>query len=96
MSQINVDDIVQMVAIVGTASGTVGSLSALVVDFYRRRVRAKAAEYAAASDFMRITNAVDLLQRTLDGHMSRSLDKQIEIVERLSHVEGQVNALRNP
>lgn len=46
-----IDNLLNYMAIGSALCGAIGSLSALGVDFLRRRVRAKAAEYAASTDF---------------------------------------------
>ncbi len=92
MIEIKLDDLVQMASLMATIAGTVGSGSALFVDFTRRRIRAKTAEYAAASDFSRITNAVDLLQNTLESHVDKTAQNHSEICQRVSHLEGRYDA----
>ena len=88
MSQpINV--ILEIIAAVSAVSSLAGGSTALVVDFFRRRVRAKAADYAAKSDFTRIGNAVELLQSTIEKHSAQSAINHSEICQRVARLEGQ-------
>ena len=84
-----IDTIFEIVAAVSAVSGVAGSGSALIVDFFRRRVRAKAADYAAQDDFKRIGNAVELLQSTLDDLSAKSTVNHSEISQRVARLEGQ-------
>jgi hypothetical protein len=81
-----------MAGIISFVSGTVSTFGTLAVDFYRRRVRVAAAEYAAASDFSRISNAVNLLQNTLEKHVERSAQNHYEVCQRVAHLEGRYEA----
>jgi hypothetical protein len=47
----SVDNILNYLTIGSMLCGAIGSTTALGVDFIRRRVRAKASEYAASNDF---------------------------------------------
>jgi hypothetical protein len=91
MSQ-SLDNLVQIVGAVSAFSGLSGSMSALVVDFFRRRVRAKAADYAAQNDFARIGNAVALLQTTIDRHIITSASQHSEVCQRVARLEGKHDA----
>ena len=84
-----IDTVIEVIAAVSAVSGIAGSGSALVVDFFRRRVRAKAADYAAQDDFKRIGNAVELLQSTLEKHSAKSAINHSEISQRVARLEGQ-------
>jgi hypothetical protein len=92
MTQITLERLIEMIGLLGMFSSTVGGGTALLVDFYRRRVRSKAAEYAAASDFSRITNAVNLLQSTLERHMDKTTQNHYEVCQRVAHLEGRYDA----
>lgn len=89
---LSLDTIVQIVGTVSAVSGLAGSGSALVVDFYRRRIRSKAADYAAQNDFARIGHAVELLQTTLENHVVKAASNHSEICQRVSHLEGRYDA----
>jgi hypothetical protein len=91
MSQ-SLDNLIQMLGAVSAVSGIAGSGSALVVDFFRRRVRAKASEYAAQSDFSRIGNAVAMLQSTIDKHVVTSASQHSELCQRVARLEGKHDA----
>ena len=91
MSQ-SINTLLEIVGAVSAASGLAGSGTALAVDFIRRRVRAKAADYAAKSDFARIGNAVELLQTTLENHSAKSAINHSEISQRVARLEGQYDA----
>lgn len=88
MSQ-SLDSFVQIVSLASAFSGLVGSGSALVVDFYRRRVRAKASEYAAAAEFNQVISSVSHLQETLEKHMKTSQGNHADISQRVARLEGK-------
>lgn len=92
MAPQSLDLFIQIVGSASALSGLVGSGSALVVDFYRRRVRAKAAEYAAADAFSQVTTSVSHLQETLERHMETSQDNYVEMSQRVARLEGRENA----
>ena len=88
MSQ-SIDTLIEIIAAVSTASSLAGGGTALIVDFFRRRVRAKAADYAAQNDFKRIENAVELLQTTLESHSAKSASNHSDISQRVARLEGR-------
>lgn len=90
MSQLT-ETLVEIAAIVGACSSVIGGMSALMVDFFRRRVNAKNFEYAMQNDFQRIENAVELLQSTLESHSAKSAINHLEISQRVARLEGKYN-----
>lgn len=81
--------VLEVIAAISALSSLAGGGSALIVDFFRRRVRAKAADYAAQNDFKRLGNAVELLQSTLEKHSAKSAINHSEISQRVARLEGQ-------
>ena len=82
--QNNLDNLLTIISI----AGTVGSTSALLVDFGRRFIRSKAAEYAAQSHFARIASAVEVLQETLEGHVKTAGQQHMDLCQRVARLEG--------
>lgn len=92
MTQITLNDLIDLAPLLFTIAGAIGSTSALVVDFMRRRVRSKAAEYAARDDFQRISNGVAILQDTIEKQIAVSNQNHTAILERVAHLEGRFNS----
>lgn len=98
MEQVNgltLDELIDIAIKMSTITTIASSFIALSVDFVRRRVRAKAAEYAAENDFNRLSNAVTLLQATLDSQVNRTASNHVEMCQRVAHLEGRVDALKD-
>ena len=82
----NLENIVTIISI----AGSVGSTSALIVDFGRRLIRSKAKDHADQLQFQRIVTAVDVLQHTLDDHAKKSAEQHIDLCQRVSMLEGAI------
>jgi hypothetical protein len=89
MTPQSLDLMLQTIGAASALSGLVGSGCALVVDFYRRRVRAKASEYAAENAFSQVVSSVSHLQETLEKHIQTSQDNHSELSQRVSRLEGR-------
>jgi hypothetical protein len=80
----SVGNIIDYITIGSAICGAIGSATALSVDFMRRRVRAKASEYAASNDFKLLRE--DLLD-------SRETFNRFLIEYRSDHSQIQTNHL---
>jgi hypothetical protein len=85
----SLENLLNYLSVASVACGAIGSISALGVDFLRRRVRAKAAEYAAENAFSQVVSSVSHLQETLDRHIQTSQDNHSELSQRVSRLEGR-------
>lgn len=95
----SLEDLVSYMAIGSALCGAIGSLSALGVDFLRRRVRAKAAEYAASSDFKLLREDLiethgDLQEFIQEYRSDRTQNQRnhLDICQRVSKLEAKINA----
>lgn len=96
MVEIKLDDLIQAVSLMSTVAGIIGSASALIVDFVRRRIRAKTAAYAAQDEFKRITSLVLVLQTTVETQIKSENLHHAEIRERVARLEGQIDSSLKP
>ena len=88
MKELSLDNLAQLIGIVGGAGATIGTLSAFFVNQYQRKLKSREATYAAAREFDQISVAVQRLQTTLEIHMERSTNNQMQLIERVSTLEG--------
>ncbi len=95
---LTIDNILNYLSLASVACGAIGSVSALGVDFVRRRVRAKAAEYAASNDFKMLR--ADLiethgdLQRFIDEYrQDRAVNQRnyVDMCERVARLEAKID-----
>jgi hypothetical protein len=93
MSQ-NASSLLEIVSLASAAAGLVGSASALAVDFMRRQVKAKAAEYAAKDAFAGIVRSSSLLQLTLEAHIKTSAENHLVICQRITRLETKDELMR--
>lgn len=92
------DILINYMAIGSALCGAVGSATALGVDFLRRRVRAKASEYAASNDFKLLRE--DLIDSHQDfqkfveeyrGDRAQNNANHLDICQRVSKLEAKIH-----
>jgi hypothetical protein len=86
------DTLLTIIGIVSTLSTLGGSFVALFIDFYRRRIRSKAADYTVQAQLERFSIAVETLQTTLEGHIKTSDKNHSEVCQRVARLEGKYSA----
>lgn len=91
-----VDNFLTYLSLASATCGVVGSFSALGVDFVRRRVRAKAAEYAASTDFKLLREDLIETHSSLQDFIREyRIDREVqqksyvETCERLARLEAK-------
>jgi hypothetical protein len=94
----SIDIALDYLAIGSALCGAIGSGTALGVDFLRRRVRAKAAEYAASSDFKLLRE--DLIETHGDlqefikeyrGDRLKIQENHLDICQRVTRLEAKIH-----
>jgi hypothetical protein len=93
-----IDNLLNYVTIGSALCGAIGSMSALGVDYLRRRVRAKAAEYAASTDFKLLREDLiethgDLQEFINEYRADRTQNQKnhLEISQRVARLEAKNN-----
>lgn len=78
--------------------GAIGSVTALGVDFVRRRVRAKAAEYAASNDFRLLRSDLIETHESFQGFLKEYRDDRtqsqanhLELCQRVARLEAKIH-----
>jgi hypothetical protein len=92
------DILLNYMAIGSALCGAVGSATALGVDFLRRRVRAKASEYAASNDFKLLRENLLDSREVFDKFLveyrsdhSRIQDNHLDMCQRVSKLEAKIH-----
>jgi hypothetical protein len=62
---------------------------AFLIDFYRRKVRSKAADYIVSSQMERLTISIETMQNTLEDHMTTSDRNHLDMCQRVARLEGK-------
>lgn len=92
----SIDHLVDYLAIGSALCGAIGSCTALGVDFLRRRVRAKASEYAASSDFkllredlIETNGALQEFIKEYRGDRAQNQENHLEVCQRVARLEAR-------
>lgn len=93
-----VETLVNYMAIGTAVCGSIGSLSALGVDYLHRRVRAKAAEYAASNDFRLLREDALESRETFNKFLveyrqdhSQIRENHLDMCQRVSKLEAKIH-----
>lgn len=94
----SVGNIIDYITIGSAICGAIGSATALGVDFLRRRVRAKASEYAASNDFKLLRENLLDSREVFDKFLveyrsdhSRIQDNHLDMCQRVSKLEAKIH-----
>ncbi|MGL5064030.1 MAG: hypothetical protein ACRC62_28925 [Microcoleus sp.] len=94
-----IDDLLNYLTLGSMLCGVIGSAAALGVDFLRRRVRGKAAEYAASHDFKLLRSDLienhDSFREFLKEYRSdraQYREDHLELCQRVAKVEAKIDA----
>lgn len=93
----SLENLLNYLSVASVACGAIGSISALGVDFLRRRVRAKAAEYAASNDFKMLREDLiethgDLQAFVQEYRQDRAIQQRnyVDMCERVARLEAKI------
>jgi hypothetical protein len=97
-SSLSIENLVGYITIGGAVCAAIGSGTSLAVDFMRRRVRAKASEYAASNDFRMLREDMlesrDVFSKFLveyrEDH-SRIQSNHLDMCQRVARLEAKTN-----
>ncbi|MGL5063456.1 MAG: hypothetical protein ACRC62_26030 [Microcoleus sp.] len=99
LSPSQIEALVNYLGAASVVCGGIGSLSALGVDFMRRRVRAKAAEYAASNAFTILREDQNethgVLQEFIKEYRidrQKQREENLELVQRVAKLEAKIDA----
>jgi hypothetical protein len=93
----SLENLLNYLSLASVACGAIGSISALGVDFLRRRVSAKAAEYAASNDFKMLRADLiethgDLQNFVQEYRQDRTIQQRnyVDMCERVARLEAKI------